>query len=108
MNKEKALSMLGLARRAGRLSMGHDMAQQSLYRGRAKCLFFCKDVSPRLCGEFRVTLEKSKRRVPAFRLPFTMDEIHRAVGYRAGVFTADDENFAQKIAELIDQEEIAW
>ena len=31
MPNQKVISMLGLARRAGKLSMGHDMAQHALW-----------------------------------------------------------------------------
>lgn len=108
MNKEKIFGMLGLARRAGRLSMGHDVALQSLIKGKAKCLFFCSDISQRLIREIKHTLEKREIDLPVFETLFTMEEIHMATGYRAGVFTIDDENLANKIIQLINQEENVW
>ena len=57
MPNQKVISMLGLARRAGRLSMGHDMAQHALFGHKAKLLLFCSDVSPRLISEFEKTIE---------------------------------------------------
>ena len=36
MNNAKWLSMLGLARRAGKLAMGHDLALQSVRDGKAQ------------------------------------------------------------------------
>lgn len=102
MLKEKTLSMLGLARRAGKLSMGHDMAMQSLKRKKAKLLILCSDVSPRLVGEF----EKAKSTaIPLYQVDVTIDEIHFALGYRAGVITVDDDNFSKQIIKLIRQEE---
>lgn len=35
----------------------------------------------------------------------TIEELHHALGYRAGVITVDDSNFSGRIKELIIQEE---
>lgn len=102
MHKDKVLSMLGLARRAGKLSMGHDMAEQALLKKRAKMLLLCSDVSPRLVKEFQKTMELHSISVPLFQTDITIDEIHFFVGYKAGVLTVDDENFSNKIISLLE------
>lgn len=102
MHKDKILSMLGLARRAGRLSMGHDMAEQALFKHRAKMLIFCSDVSPRLVGEFKKTMELHNIDLPVYQIDITIEEIHFFVGYKAGVITVDDENFSNKIISLLE------
>lgn len=107
MLKDKTLSMLGLARRAGKLSMGHDMAQQAVKNKKAKMLLFCCDASPRLVKEFKKTLELHGVDIPVFETELTIEEIHFFVGYRAGVLTVDDENFSDKIISLLKQEENA-
>lgn len=105
--KEKALSMLGLARRAGKLSMGHDMAEQALLKNKAKLLLFCSDASPRLINEFNKTIEKHRMNTEVIVTDFTMGEIHFCIGYKAAVFTINDENFSNRIIQLIRQEENA-
>lgn len=107
MLKDKALSMLGLARRAGRLAMGHDMAEQSILKGKAKMLLLCSDTSPRLCREFEKTLAVNNINIPVYQADITMAEIHFSVGYKAGVMTIEDENFTKRIIELLEQEENA-
>ncbi|MGN0521294.1 MAG: L7Ae/L30e/S12e/Gadd45 family ribosomal protein [Eubacterium sp.] len=107
MLKDKTLSMLGLARRAGRLSMGHDMAQKALLSRKAKALIFCRDVSPRLVREFENTIQTNKIDVPVFKTELTIEEIHFFVGYKAGVITVNDENFSKQIILLLKQEEHA-
>lgn len=99
--KQKTLSMLGLARRAGKLSMGHDMAEQAILKKKAKLLLFCSDVSPRLIKEFEKTLEKHSINITVIKTDFTLNEIHFGIGYKAGVLTVDDENFSKRIAELL-------
>lgn len=104
MANDKTLSMLGLARRAGKLSMGHDMALQALLKNKAKLILFCSDVSPRLINELNTTMEKHKINTAAVKTSYTMDEIYFSVGYRAGVITVNDENFSKRIIELLKQE----
>ena len=91
MPNQKVISMLGLARRAGRLSMGHDMAQHALFGHKAKLLLFCSDVSPRLISEFEKTIELHHFKVKVIKTDITIDEIYFGVGYKAGVITVDDE-----------------
>lgn len=104
MNKEKALSMLGLARRAGRLSMGHDMAEKSIISGKAQLVVFASDVSQRLFNEFEHLMRKKNINVKVLKPEITMNEIHFACGYKAGVITVDDMNFATKIISLLQDE----
>lgn len=104
MANDKTLSMLGLARRAGKLSMGHDMALQALLKNKAKLILFCSDVSPRLINELNTTVEKHKINTAVVKTSYTMDEIYFSVGYRAGVITVNDENFSKRIIELLKQE----
>ena len=70
----KVISMLGLARRAGRLSMGHDMAQHALFGHKAKLLLFCSDVSPRLISEFEKTIEHHHYKVKEITNDITIDQ----------------------------------
>ena len=93
--------MLGLARRAGKLSMGHDTALDAVRKKKAKLIVFSGDISQRLIGEF----ERAKGDIPTARISETIDEIHSSLGYKAGVFTVNDDNFAKRITELINQEE---
>lgn len=108
MNNAKWLSMLGLARRAGKLAMGHDLALQSVRDGKAQLVLTARNASPRLLREFETAGQK-RAKAPRMRaLPCTIDEIHFALGYRAGVLTVEDAGFAARIEELLQQEEKEW
>ena len=100
MNNAKWLSMLGLARRAGKLAMGHDLALQSVRDGKAQLVLTARNVE---------TAGQKRAKAPRMRaLPCTIDEIHFALGYRAGVLTVEDAGFAARIEELLQQEEKEW
>ena len=96
----KLLSMLGIARRAGRLSMGHDMAAKAIASGKARLLLFAKDISERAKKDMLFLIEKQNSDIPVVYLTQTIDEIHFALGYKAGIITVDDDNFAEKIKSL--------
>lgn len=102
MTDKKVVSMLGLARRAGRLSMGHDTAQDALFKKKAKLLLLCSDASARLQKEFENTVRLHAFDVPVYPLDMTMDEVNYAIGYKAAVMTVDDENMAGRIITLLD------
>lgn len=108
MDESKALSMLGLARRAGALSMGRDTCVQSIISGKAQCVIFCTDISKRLIGELKVTVQKHNPSLKAYVIPKSIEETKSLLGYKAGVITVNDKNFAKRITELINQEEIEW
>lgn len=105
MRDKKYISMLGMARRAGKLSMGHDMAEKAIKGKKATLILFASDTSQRLYDEFSVTIDRYSKGLPSIRISETIDEIHFALGYKAGVITVDDSNFSKRIIELINQEE---
>lgn len=104
MQKNKVLSMLGLARRAGKLSMGHDMAEKAIRAHKAKAVIFCSDASKRLVSEFEKIIENAKSHAELYVTDITMAEIHFSIGYKAGVMTLDDENFSERVIELLKEE----
>lgn len=105
MRDKKYLSMLGLARRAGKLSMGHDMVEKAIKTKKSTLLIFASDVSNRLVSEFEKTMDRYSVSVECIRISETIDELHCALGYKAGVISVDDSNFSKRIIELIKQEE---
>ncbi len=104
MSSKKYISMLGMARRAGRLSMGHDMALAAVKGGKAQLVIFAGDISDRLVGEFERAAGDVKNQPPCIRIDETINDLHRFLGYKAGVLTVDDKNFSARIFELIKEE----
>ena len=102
MNSKKYVNMLGMARRAGKLSMGHDVALTAVKSNKAKLVVFASDISPRLISEF----ERAANGIPCVRIDETINDIHRFIGYKAGVLTVDDINFSTRILQLIKEENL--
>ncbi|MEZ3421460.1 MAG: ribosomal L7Ae/L30e/S12e/Gadd45 family protein [Eubacterium sp.] len=104
MDKNKALSMLGLARRAGKLSMGHDTALSAVMEKKAELLIFACDTSDRLRREFQTAMDKRGIDIPVIAADITISEIHYSCGYKAGVIAVNDKNFSTKISSLLEDE----
>lgn len=100
--------MLGLARRAGMLAMGHDMVLEAVKKRQARLIVFSNDISPRLKKEIGAVIDSRSLNTPCINIDENMDEIHSALGYRAGVMAVKDVNFADRILELLNQEESAY
>lgn len=97
--EEKLLSMLGIARRAGRLALGFDAAAESMQKGTAYLLVLASDVSERTDRSICRIAEESK--VPVLRSGFDMDRIGRAVGHkRTGVIAINDSGFAKTMKAI--------
>lgn len=89
----KTLSLMGMARKAGKLSVGHDTVFASVRNGTAKAVILTSDASPRHARE----LEAAGFDGSVIFLSETMDEAGRAVGKRSCIFSADDAGFAEAI-----------
>ncbi|PEQ24594.1 hypothetical protein CH238_08525 [[Clostridium] leptum DSM 753] len=95
---DRLLSLLGLARRAGRLSLGNDPVLSSMEEGKVKLVLVCPDLSQR-------TLKGIESRAEAFGVPLvtieqTMDQVSMSLGKRCGVLALNDEGFARKALTL--------
>lgn len=89
MNKE--LSLLGLARKAGRLAVGNDAVGQALHTGSAKILIVAQDAANNTVRRFA----NRRGTVPLYTLPCTRETLGAAIGYRScAVCAVCDEGFA--------------
>lgn len=97
---DKVLSLLGLARKAGRLSAGFDLSAQAAREGRAALLAAAADVSPKTYKN--LCYEADRAGIPAVRLEADMRELSRACGVKAGVLAVTDQGFAQAALKELD------
>ena len=106
-NEARLLSLLGMCRRAGKLSCGHDAAIGSLKNRSAALCILSSDASRRLREEMERELNFSHSDIPILTLDSTMEEIGHATGLRSAVLTVNDAGFArsmQKLTETTDGE----
>ena len=97
----KLLSLLGMCRRAGRLSCGHDAAIGSVRSKSAKLCLLSSDSSQRLRNEIEREATFGGRDIPVRLLNSTIEEIGKATGLKSAVVTVNDEGFAKSMLGLL-------
>ncbi len=99
----KALSLLGLAKKAGRLSAGHDAVLEALQRKKSVLIILAADASARVEREMKreVTFQNSSAQV--VRIQYTMAEIGRALPHKVGVVSVNDASFASAVLKAIEE-----
>lgn len=100
---DKVLSLLGLCRRAGRLTFGFDMCREAARSGKAALLLAAGDVSEKTFKNLRYEAERAG--VPAMRLRPSMNELGHACGIKAGVVAVADQGFAKALLKELEQME---
>ena len=105
MKTDKLLSLLGMCRKANRLSCGHDGAVGAIRSGKAKLCLLSSDSSDRLRKETERELEYKKEKIPIAVTKYSMIEIGNATGLKSAVVTVDDEGFAKAMLSLLETEE---
>lgn len=95
MNEEKFSGLLGICRKAGKMSVGHFAAKNSLRNGKASLCILACDASKRLKDEITAICEE--KNIPLFVSPFQIERFSFIIGTKAAVITVDDEGFTKKL-----------
>ena len=94
---DKFLSLLGMARRAGKLSLGHDAAISSVVKNKARLCVVSAEGSDRLKREMEHACSYQGKNIPLLITDYTIQELSAAIGSKAAVVTVDDEGFAKAL-----------
>ncbi len=95
----KILTLLGFARKAGRLAVGTMACEQSVMRKKAHLVLIAGDISDKSRKEIKFQCEKHG--APVADVDFTIDDITHAIGVKAGIIAVLDDGFAHAIAEKL-------
>lgn len=98
MNKE-LLSLLGLMRRAGKLSLGFDAAAESVQSGESRLILTTADISPKTLKELNYKINEAVSVLP---LGCTQDVLGAAIGKGVKIISINDQGFAQKAKLLME------
>ncbi|MBQ1986157.1 MAG: ribosomal L7Ae/L30e/S12e/Gadd45 family protein [Clostridia bacterium] len=93
----RALSNMGLARRAGKLNWGYDTAVEAMKNGDVCLALTAADLSEKT--KKNVRFEAEKYNVPFVDTVFSMEEISAAIGKKTGVVVICDAGFAKKLMQ---------
>ena len=98
MSQNKLLSLLGIARRAGRLSLGNDPALEAMRNGQTCVILVANDLSKRTLKGVCFAAEEAH--IDVLTMNETMDEIGAALGKRTGVIAVNAAGFANKMRTM--------
>ncbi len=97
----KLLSLLGIARRAGRVSLGFDSAVDSMRDGKCRLLLLACDLSERTKRSITKAADESRTRTIPLDIP--MEELGASVGKLTGIVAVNDRGFADKMITLCNE-----
>jgi len=95
MNNDRVSGLLGICRKAGKLSLGHDESKISVKNGSASLCILSSDSSQRLKEEFFALCKDAK--IEAITVPYSTEQFAFIVGSKAAVVTVNDEGFRKKL-----------
>ena len=96
---DKFLNLLGMARRGGKLSLGHDAAISSIVKNKAKLCIISSEGSERLKNEMTHACSFENKNIPVLITNYETLTLSKAIGSKAAVMTVDDEGFAKALNE---------
>ncbi|MCR5304007.1 MAG: ribosomal L7Ae/L30e/S12e/Gadd45 family protein [Lachnospiraceae bacterium] len=95
MDEKKALGLLGIVRKAGKLADGAFLSERSLKAGRSMLILVSEDCTDRTLKEFTGMCES--RHVPLIR-HFDMDTLGHAIGKsERSVISIEDKGLSEKL-----------
>ncbi len=97
----KALQLLSLARKGGRIEAGEEPVDTCIRMGRARLILLASDASEHTCRRIRGSVASSKQ--PYITIPFTKEELGGAIGRSAiAVAALTDPALAQAFIRALD------
>ncbi len=98
--KNKALTLLGFAAKAGKLSFGFADSLYALKKGKSQLLIAAEDVSEKSKKEITFYADKRSIEVLTFNKTDIL-ELSNAVGHKCGIISVNDNGFARSLKEEI-------
>ena len=98
-DNDRLLSFLGIARKAGRLSLGFDSVCESVRKGESRMILIASDASEGTVRRLRSRLPEDFADV--YQMPCDIDRIDAALGKGVRLISVNDKGFANKITELL-------
>lgn len=103
-NNNKIYGLLGLARRAGKISFGTESSIETIEKKKAKLVIVAEDSSDRTKKNFKELCESFKVEL---RIIGTIELLSQSIGQvNKAVLVVKEENFAKEILKRIDGGEI--
>lgn len=90
--RDKFLNLLGICRKAGKLTLGAIKTYELINSGKAEILFVASDLSEKTEKELKFTAKNYN--VAVVRTDYSIETLSAAIGAPAGVLSVSDQGFA--------------
>ena len=101
---KKIFGLLGLARRAGKISFGTESSLETIEKKKAKLVIIAEDSSDRTKKNFKDLCESKNIPIRIFE---KIENLSKSIGQvNKAVYVIKDENFARELIKIIDGGEI--
>ena len=97
---KEIMGFLGLSRRAGKLSCGHDAVIESIVKDKAELIILSSDASERLKNEIKHAATYGNRNIPFIESQFLMVDYYNGIGKKSAVFSVTDKSFKEKLKTM--------
>lgn len=97
---KRILSLLGLCRRAGKLTMGNDAVIDDILRGKARLVVLANDISKNT--QKGILSASHQHNIKVFVIDADKFMLSEAVGKYCAVMSVTDAGFAKKLISLIE------
>ncbi len=95
----RALNLLGMARRAGKLQQGTERCHSAIRSQKAYLAIACADISQKSKKELSYICEKHN--VSVIHTDITATELSNAIGAKASIAAVCDQGFAKRLKALL-------
>lgn len=96
--KQKAMNLLGLAQRAGKLETGEQFVLAAIRQEKAKLVLVASDASP---GTTKKFIDKSSFYAAPLSRVLSAQELTTAIGAKRSLIAVMDAGFAKKLCQLL-------
>ncbi|MGI6270048.1 MAG: L7Ae/L30e/S12e/Gadd45 family ribosomal protein [Candidatus Howiella sp.] len=95
MPNDPLLSMLGIARKAGKLSVGTEAAHEAVKKRKSHLVVVAADISQKSEKELRYAARETN--IPVRRIQQDIFAVSHAIGTKAGILSVDDKGLAEAV-----------
>ena len=99
--KNKILSLLGFATKAGKLGFGFEAARDALRDKKSKLVLIASDISEKSLKEMKFYSEKANVRCIELK-DLTIIDVSNSVGRKCGIISVNDNGFADALQKAYD------
>lgn len=99
LSTDKAINLLTICRRAGRMVMGFDSVKDGINNGSVLTVIVAMDISPKTLKEAAFITEQDG--IPLLYLHASMDDLWGALGKRVGIIGCTDKGFSKKLSAIL-------